>query len=266
MNKPKDRQFVDALARGIAILECLSRAQRPLGNGEISRLVGLQPSSVSRLTYTLTELGYIRRSISGRTYELTPKNLTLGYPILSGMSLLERTRPYLKRISDETGETVALAVMDGLHISFVEVLPGTNLLAVRLATGGRLRAGVSAAGVALTAALPERERWSMLNRLSTEMEQRGDDFSAFERALKECFKTGYATVRNLWQEGVGGISVPLTWQGKAAALTIPISTGSISKQRMRNELVPILFNAAQEIGLAPVGAQSELGAGVDGEL
>lgn len=266
MDKPKDRQFVDALARGIAVLECLSRAQRPLGNGEIARLVGLQPSSVSRLSYTLTELGYIRRSISGRTYELTPKNLALGYPILAGMSLLARARPYLKSISEETGETVALAIMDALHISFIEVMPGTNLLAVRLATGGRLRAGVSAAGVALTAALAERERWSMINRLKADMELRNEDFNAFERALNDCFKTGYATVRNLWQEGVGGISVPLTWQGKTAALTIPISTGSISKQRMRSELVPVLINAAQEIGLAPVGAQADLSASVDREL
>lgn len=253
MSEPKDRQFVDALARGFAVLECLSRAQHPLGNGEISRLVGLPPSSVSRLTYTLTELGYIRRSSSERTYELTPKNLTLGYPILAGMSLLDRARPYLKSISEDTGETVALAVRDSLHISFVEVMPGTNLLAVRLATGGRLRMGVSAAGVAITAALSERKRWSILNRLGADMERRGESFEAFERALKECDKTGYAMIRNLWQEGVGGVSVPLLWQGSVAALTIPISTGSFSKQRMRNELVPILLKAAQEIGMAPVG-------------
>src|SRR5690554_4061151 len=106
MSEPKDRQFVDALARGFAVMECLSRAQRPLGNGEIARIVGLPPSTISRLTYTLTELGYVRRSSLERTYELTPKNLTLGYSVLSGMSLLDRVRPYLRSISDKTGETV----------------------------------------------------------------------------------------------------------------------------------------------------------------
>jgi DNA-binding IclR family transcriptional regulator len=254
MPEPKDRQFVDALARGFAVLECLSRAQHPLGNGEISRIVSLPPSTVSRLTYTLTELGYIRRSSSERTYELTPKNLTLGYPVLAGMSLLDRARSYLKSISEKTGETVALAVRDALHISFVEVIPGTNLLSVRLVTGGRLRMGVSAAGVAIAAALPERKRWSILSRLGTDMEQRNESFPAFERALNECKRNGYAMVRNLWQEGVGGIAVPLLWQGSVAALTMPISTGSISKLRMRSELAPILVKAAQEIGMAPVSA------------
>lgn len=261
MSEPKDRQFVDALARGFAVLECLSRAQRPMGNGEIARLVGLPPSSVSRLVYTLTELGYVRRSSSERTYELTPKNLTLGYPVLAGMSLLDRTRPYLKSVSEATGETVALAVRDSLHISFVEVMPGTNLLAVRLATGGRLRAAVSAAGVAIVAALSERKRWSILNRLRADIEQRNESFGPFEQALEDCYKSGYAIVRNLWQEGVGGIAVPLLWQGNLAALTIPVSTGAITRERMCNELVPVLLKAAQEIGTAPIGSESGSGQG-----
>ena len=40
MDTRKDRQFVDALARGLAILECLSRANTPLGNGELALLIG----------------------------------------------------------------------------------------------------------------------------------------------------------------------------------------------------------------------------------
>lgn len=254
MSEPKDRQFVDALARGLAILECLSRSQQPLGNGEIARIVGLPPSSISRLTYTLTELGYIRRTSSERKYELTPKNLALGYPVLAGMSLLERARPVMQSLSEKTGETVALAVRDDLYISFVEVVQGTNLLAVRLVAGGRLRMGVSAAGVAIVAALSEHKRWSLLNRIGTDMEERGENFSAFQRALAECAKTGCAVTRNLWRDGVSGLSVPLFWQGNLAALTIPMSTGSISKQRMRSELAPVLVDAAREIGIAPIGA------------
>lgn len=253
MSEARDRQFVDAVARVFAVLECMSRNPRPMGNGEIARSVKLPPSSISRLLYTLCELGYVRRSSSGRTYELTPKNLTLGYPVLAGMSLLDRARPYLKSISESTGETVALAVRDSLHTSFVEVMPGTNLLAVRLATGGRLRMSVSAAGVAMAAALPERKRWSVLNRLKADMQQRDENPEAFERALADCIRMGYATVRNLWQDGVGGVSVPLLWQSQLAALTMPIATGSISRQRVKDELAPVLLRAAQEIGLAPVG-------------
>lgn len=246
----KDRQFIDVLARGLAVLECLSRSNKPLGNGELSRLTGLPPSSISRLTYTLTELGYIRRCSNQRAYELTPKNLTLGYPVLSGMSFLERARPYLREISEHTGETAAFAVLDGLHISFVEVVSGSNLVAVRLSTGGRLRLGVSAAGVAMVSALPDRKRWSLLARLENDMKKRGEDMDPFNRALALCVRRGYALVRNLWQEGIGGLAVPVVWQDQLAALTMPVSTGSVSEQRMRTELAPILVKAAQALGPA----------------
>src|SRR5690606_37870056 len=105
-----------------------------------------------------TELGYLRRSDQGRTYELTPKNLTLGYPLLIGMGLRDRVHPHLEAISERTGHTVALAIRDGMHMCFIDVSRGHDPHAVRLATGGRLRMNVSAAGIAVLAAMSERKR------------------------------------------------------------------------------------------------------------
>jgi len=252
----EDRQFVDALARGLAILECLSRVQKPLGNGEIARLVSLPPSTVSRLTHTLTELGYLRRSEQGRTYELTPKNLTLGYPLLAGMELRDRVRPHLKAISEHTGHTVALAIRDGLHMCFVDVAQGSDPTAVRLAPGGRLRMSVSAAGIATLAAMQERKRWSTLNRLRSELQQRGESDEPFEQALQACFRLGYAVVRNVWQEGIGGISVPILWKDTLGALTMPLPTPVVSKHDLHNQLAPVLLAAAKEIGRAPIPADT----------
>jgi len=244
----QDRQFVDSIARAFSILEALSRANHPLGNGELSRLVDLPPSTVSRLTYTLTKLGYLRRTSHNRCYELTPKTLTIGYSILESMSILDRVRPYLNSISMETGETAAIALQDKLHITFVEVQAGTNLLAVRLATGGRLRIPVSAAGIAILAALPKRQQWSLAQRLLTDLEERNESSHDFLQALNACYDQGYAIVRNSWMTGIGGISTPIEWQGHLAALTIPVSTGGISMAAMQQRLAPILLEAAREIG------------------
>lgn len=250
----QDRQFVDALARGLSILECLSRAQKPMGNGEIARLLSLPPSTISRLTHTLTELGYLRRSEHGRTYELTPKNLTLGYPLLIGMELRDRVRPHLESISERTGQTMALAIRDDLHICFVDVVQGGAPRAIRLATGGRLRMAVSAAGIATLAAMDERMRWTMLNRLRNDIQQRDENGKVFEQTLEACHRLGYAMVRNTWQDGIGGVAVPIFWQGALAALTMPVSTAEVSAQRMHDELAPALLAAADEIGRAPIPA------------
>lgn len=240
----RDRQFVDALARGLAILEALSRAQKPLNNGDLARATGLAPSTVSRLTHTLTMLGYIRLSQGARAYELTPKNLTLGYPVLAGLTLLQRARPHLKLLAERTGETAAIAIRDGLHITFVEVVQGSNMVAVRLATGGRLPIGVSAAGVALLSALPEQERRMIAARVRSSITRHGGDAEAFKAQLAAACREGVALVRDAWRPGIGGIAVPIRTNGELAALTIPVATGSVSRQAMRETLAPALQEVA----------------------
>lgn len=240
----KDRQFVDALARGLAILECLSRAHHPIGNRAISETVGLAPSTVSRLTHTLNVLGYIRPTGSGRAYELTPKSLTLGYPVLAGLSLRDQVHPHLEALSQRTGETAALAIRDKLHITFVAVEQGTNLLAVRLAVGGRLRMQVSAAGIALVAGLPDRERRMLAGRLRADLTRRGEPTEPFDAALDDCLENGFAIVRNSWRKGVGGVAVPISFQDETAALTIPVATGGVSEEEMRSTLAELLMHEA----------------------
>lgn len=246
-----DRQFVDALARGLAILEALSRSQRALSNGEIAKATQLAPSTVSRLTHTLTALGYTRQTTPQRAYELTPKNLALGYPVLAGMSLIDRARPFLKRIAEVTGETAALAIRDGLHITFVEVIAGSGMVAVRLAMGGRLPIAVSAAGIALLAAMPERERRTLAARVRSYITQRDGDLAAFNEILARTMEDGICVVRDQWRPGIGGVAVAVQTDTESAALTIPVATGSITERMMRGSLAEALREVAQSLGRTP---------------
>ena len=54
----KDRQFVTALARGLELLRCFTPESLLLGNQELAKKTGLLKPTVSRLTHTLTRLGY----------------------------------------------------------------------------------------------------------------------------------------------------------------------------------------------------------------
>ena len=243
-----DRQFVDALARGLSILEALSRANRSMSNGELAGETELAPSTVSRLTHTLTQLGYIRQTTGQRLYELTPKNLALGYPVLAGISLIERARPHLEHIARSTGETAALAIRDGLHVTFVQVVPGRNIVAVRLAQGGRLPIAVAAAGIALVAAMPEREGRTTAARVRAFITQRNGDLDAFNTHLAETMEKGIAVVRDAWRPGIGGLSLAVSTPSETAALTIPVATGSVSEQTMRGPLADALRDAAGSLG------------------
>ena len=52
--------FITALARGLEVLRCFRHGVTALGNLDLARLTGLPKPTISRITYTLTELGYLR--------------------------------------------------------------------------------------------------------------------------------------------------------------------------------------------------------------
>ena len=83
----KDRQFVNALARGLEILRCFRPGEVYLANTELSKRTGLPKPTISRLTHTLTTLGYLDFSAELGKYQLGSGVLALGYSLLSGMDI-----------------------------------------------------------------------------------------------------------------------------------------------------------------------------------
>src|SRR3990170_5821307 len=81
------RQFATTLARGLEVLRCFTPLEPMLGNKEISVRTGLPKPTVSRLTYTLTKLGYLRHNMRLSKYQLGSAVLSIGYPLLASMSV-----------------------------------------------------------------------------------------------------------------------------------------------------------------------------------
>ena len=75
-----DKQFATTLARGLDLLRCFSPQRPALSNGELSALTGLSRPTVSRFTYTLTKLGYLKQERRSGNYELGTAVVALGYP------------------------------------------------------------------------------------------------------------------------------------------------------------------------------------------
>src|ERR1700730_13694970 len=82
-----DRQFATTLARGLEVLRCFTPLEPLLGNKEISVRTGLPKPTVSRLTYTLTKLGYLRHNMRLGKYQLGSAVLSIGYPLLASMKV-----------------------------------------------------------------------------------------------------------------------------------------------------------------------------------
>ncbi|HEX7055108.1 MAG TPA: helix-turn-helix domain-containing protein, partial [Burkholderiales bacterium] len=95
-----DRQFATTLARGLEVLRCFTPLEPLLGNKEISVRTGLPKPTVSRLTYTLTKLGYLRHNMRLGKYQLGSAVLSIGYPLLASMNVRQAARPLMKELAD----------------------------------------------------------------------------------------------------------------------------------------------------------------------
>lgn len=119
-----DPRFNNALARGLAILRAFQVDRRLLGNLELAQITGLTRPTVSRLTYTLTQLGYLRHREEFGQYELAAGVVGLAYPYLANQVVPPVARPLMLELAQKTGTNVGLGVQEDLSVLYLEYALG----------------------------------------------------------------------------------------------------------------------------------------------
>src|SRR5207249_10414154 len=108
------------LARGLEVLRCFQSGDHHLGNQEIAKRTGLPKPTISRLTYTLTKLGYLNFSESLGKYHLGAAAVALGQSFLTSMNVRQVARRFMQDLADYAQATVSLGARDGLNMVYIE--------------------------------------------------------------------------------------------------------------------------------------------------
>src|SRR6187401_2173424 len=158
-----------SLGRGLAILSAFKPATPELGISELARVLGLTRSTSHRYVATLAPLGYLQQNPQSRKYRLGPRVLDLGFSAINSMELRQIAADHLQQLSDETGHTVNMAILDGADIVYIERCrssqPGQRDIDLDLHVGSRLPAYCTSLGKAMLAFLPDEERDAAVERV-----------------------------------------------------------------------------------------------------
>lgn len=154
-----------SLARGLNVLSCFRSGEKLLGNQEIAQRCGLPKSTISRLTRTLTALGYLIHVPEQNKYRLGTATLALGSAMLSRLDVRRIARPWMRRLAESTLAEVALATRDRHNMVYLEHCPSAHFLHHDLDMGSRLPLATTAIGRAWLAASPAAERQQALDYL-----------------------------------------------------------------------------------------------------
>src|SRR6266571_2201938 len=102
-SKKQPDYAVPGLQRGLEILEVLSQDKRPATVAELTKRLKLPRSSVFRILWTLEQKGYVETDASGKSYELGPGVLRLGYQHLASRDVVQIARAEIEALAKHTG-------------------------------------------------------------------------------------------------------------------------------------------------------------------
>ena len=246
----EDRHFVTALARGLSVLSCFSSGEKMLGNLDIAKRCKLPKSTVSRLTYTLTKLGYLVFVEETGKYRLGTSTLALGSAMLARLDVRDLSRPLMQELADFSKAMVSLGSRDRLSMIYVGNARSSAALTLSLDVGSRIPIATTAMGRAYLALIPEREREDIMERVKELDEVAWPAIRAgIERALEEFRTTGCVSSFGEWQTDVNAIAVPLRPGGGLPPMAINCGgpAFTLSKEFLLGEVRPKLIELVRQL-------------------
>src|ERR1700712_916837 len=157
-----DRSFVVALSRGLDVLRAFHPNDGLLGNQDIEARTNLPKPTVSRLTYTLTKLGYLTQVPRFEKYQLAPAAMALGYAALANLGVRHLSETYREELMRQTGGACAVGARDRLSMIYFGQSRSSLTVGVQLDVGSRIPIATTAMGRAYYWALPPDDRAQLL--------------------------------------------------------------------------------------------------------
>jgi DNA-binding IclR family transcriptional regulator len=243
-----DRKFVTALARGLDILRAFQSRTGPMSNKELSEVTGIPKPTISRLTYTLVELGYLIQATRNGKYELSPGILSLGYPLLSGLRVRHVAHDHMAELAKIGGCTVALAARDHISMVFVDEYCGNSSTTLRVDVGARIEIARSAIGRAYLAGLGLERRNALFEELESHY---GSEWKELKHRIDLCIQQvderGFCIVDREWRNDTRTVAAPLVSQDGLTVMAMSCGgpTFSVTTEALEEDIGPRLVHISR---------------------
>ncbi|WP_323752973.1 IclR family transcriptional regulator domain-containing protein [Marinobacter sp.] len=243
-----DKEFMSTFARGLQVIRSFGTDTPSMTLSAVAEKNQLSRAAARRFLLTLQKLGYV--SLEDKKFRLTAKVLELGYSYLASLDFSDTITPFMEEVTYQLGESCSALVLDGLDIVYVARIPRRGLIPLNLQIGARLPAYATSGGRVLMSALANQELEDLLHKTHFEKltaYTKGPD--ELRQELEQIRANGYAIVDQELELGMRALAVPvLDRRGQARfALNSSSHVSSVSLDRIVDEYVPIMQNAARKI-------------------
>ena len=254
--RPEGTQANRSLERGIEILRAFRPGSEVLGNGELAERTGLARATVSRLTQSLVESGFLQYDAALRAYRLGAPVLSLAHAMRGGSAVLQVAAPLMRELAQAEHLNVGLAMADRDEMVYLESIRYSRKASLRTVVAGqRVPMALTSLGRAWLAVAPEHERDALMAHFSGRFAHWPELEAQIQAAVAHVRRHGWCIAS--WQPEVMAMSTPLRLgHFPVHVLNVSLSTRASMREASR-ELAPHLMKLAADIGTAFQAAQPE---------
>ena len=202
-------EFVEALAKGLSILESFDSEHPEMTLSDVARRVGLSPAAARRSLITLQAMGYVGQT--GKRFHLRPKVMSLGSAFYFSARVDEVLQPELRRLVGTFGDASSVGTLEGHDVLYVAHYSEQRARRASAVVGARYPAHATSLGRVLLAGLPDAE----FDRYMREVEpaplttKTVVDKGAIKALVEEVREKTYATTVDQLDYGITALAVPI---------------------------------------------------------
>lgn len=211
------------LSKGLIILEALAKSRAPKGVSELARELELTKSNAFRLLQTLTTLGYVVQT-EDKLYRASLKTWQVGRSVVDNFNIREIAAPAMELLSQKTGETIYLAVPEGLSVVYVDKIESTQPIRSWNSIAGNAPIHAAATGKAILSANYGKYRGRLEGNLTKYTENTLVTIQALDADVLATRKRGFAIDDGEYRAQIHsyGAAILLPNGGGIAALGVSI--------------------------------------------
>jgi len=245
----KNNYSAPSVKKAFKILQTIADSSTSLGVSELAKRLKIGKSTVHGITSALEELGILVRDPLHKKYSVGYTLLELGRKAYAKMELRDVARIPMELLMEKVGETVFLGIMNGDHITILDVVESRNEMKITSPPGTRLPLLAGATGKVFLSQLEEKKANEIIQKMGLVRYTSKSviDSKKFLKEVEEARKKGYAIDDEEYLLGVRAIAAPIqTTSLPPSAIWVVGFTSSLNDQKMEKVVLEIR-RTAQEI-------------------
>lgn len=238
------------LNKALSVLNAFTIEKPTWGLRELARHLEISHTIIYRLLVTFEQNGYLIYDEATKKYQLGIKFIELSQVVEENLNISNVLEPIMKKISEETGESVVLTILDKEEGVYTKIIESNQNVRFSETVGRRSPLYIGASHKIILVYLPVPIQMKIFKQWKTTKEKQNDIIEKFIDSIDKIKSQGWLFTANETFDEVSAVAIPLFDMKKNVIGSLSVAGPSYRLTKIKSEkIVEIPKKYQQEINL-----------------